>query len=74
MKQINLIGESIVGALTMIAALFTFWLPYWRSWGANQSEIKQNLPGDNIVVKPKGGYTHAITISAPRQQVWLWVN
>lgn len=57
----------------MAAAFLTFWLPYWRRWGATDAGMKRALPGDEIVPKPKGGYTHATTTNAPRKQVWLWV-
>jgi hypothetical protein len=73
LKRLNLVAEGLVGALTMAVAVFTFWLPYWRKWGATDAEMKRSLPGDEMVPEPRGGYTHAITINAPRQQVWLWV-
>jgi hypothetical protein len=73
MKQLKLAGEGLIGALMVVAAFFTIWLPYWRRWGATDTEIKRALPGDDIVPVLKGGYTHAITINAPRKQVWLWI-
>jgi hypothetical protein len=48
-------------------------LRYWRFWGATDAEINRALPGDESVPRPKGGYTHAITIRAPRERVWLWL-
>ena len=57
----------------MAVALVTSFLPYWRRWGATEAEVNRGLPGDNIVPRPKGGYTQAITIQAPRQRSWLWV-
>ncbi len=57
----------------MAVAICTFRLPYWRKWGATDAEIKRPLPGDEIVPESRGGFTHAITVNAPRRQVWLWV-
>jgi hypothetical protein len=69
----NGLRDGISGASLMAVALVTSFLPYWRRWGATKAEVNRALPGDNIVPHPKGGYTQAITIQAPRQRSWLWV-
>jgi len=46
----------------------------WRTrWNATRDEIKDRLPGDDIVKTPTWTYTHAITILAPRAAVWPWL-
>jgi hypothetical protein len=67
------VGQGILGAFIMLAAISTSFLAFWRKWGANTAETLRSLPGDELVAEPRGGYTHAITISAPRGQVWPWV-
>jgi len=68
------IGEGIVGTVLIVAAFLT---PFLRSrcvrWGATDAEVNRSLPGDDLVPQSKGGYTHAITIRTPHQQVWPWV-
>jgi hypothetical protein len=42
-------------------------------WNATTEEVKEPLPGDEIVHAPTWTYTHAITILAPRAAVWPWL-
>ncbi len=41
--------------------------------GAAEEELTRPLPGDELVAAPKLGYTRAITIDAPPEQVWPWL-
>jgi hypothetical protein len=46
----------------------------WRTrWNATSDEMKESLPGDEIIKAPTWTYTHAITILAPRAAVWPWL-
>ena len=46
----------------------------WRTrWNATADEVKESLPGDEIVKAPTWTYTHAIRILAPRAAVWPWL-
>ena len=36
-------------------------------------EVNRSLPGDDLVPSPKTGYTQAITIMAPKSEVWPWM-
>jgi hypothetical protein len=47
--------------------------PWFLRWGASAQEIERVLPGDEQVPAPRTGYTRAITINAPIDQVWQWV-
>ena len=68
------IREGIGGA-AIIA--FAFLTPFLRSqrtkWGATDAEVRRTLPGDELVPRSKGGYTHAITIHASTAEVWPWL-
>lgn len=62
-------GGKVVG--TLVGAP---WLR--RSYnrrGATDEELHRSLPGDDLVVSPKLGYTRAITIDAPVEHVWPWL-
>jgi glyoxylase-like metal-dependent hydrolase (beta-lactamase superfamily II) len=43
------------------------------SWTATDQEQTMPLPGDDLVPSPMVQATHALTISAPPQQVWPWL-
>jgi len=44
-----------------------------RHWGATDEEAADHMPGDALVPEPEWSYTYAITISAPREDVWPWI-
>jgi hypothetical protein len=44
-----------------------------RRWGATDAEIAMGLPGDELVPDPDWVYNHAISIAAPRSEVWPWL-
>ena len=49
-------------------------LHQWRKrWNATPDEVKEPLPGDEIVQTPTWTYTHTIRILAPRAAVWPWL-
>lgn len=62
------------------AGLIAFQLLFWpltlksrKNWGATEQEVNMLLPGDDLVSTPKVGYTHAISINRPKEQVWPWL-
>src|SRR5512136_466510 len=42
-------------------------------WGATGDEVRQALPGDELVLHPKWSYTNAITVRATAAEVWPWL-
>jgi hypothetical protein len=42
-------------------------------WGATDAEIRQSLPGDDLVPNPRVETTRAITIQASAAEVWPWL-
>jgi len=42
-------------------------------WGATRDEVGDDLPGDEIVLRPSWPSTRAIDIAAPVEQVWPWL-
>jgi len=70
----KVMGEGLGGAVIMAIALLTPFLnPQRRKWGATVDEVQRNSPGDDLVPRVKGFYTHAITINAPAAAVWPWL-
>jgi hypothetical protein len=43
------------------------------TWGATAEETQLRLPGDELVPRPKWGFTYAVTIAAPPAEVWPWI-
>lgn len=41
--------------------------------GATDDELAMSMPGDELVPRPKLGYTRAITIDAAPTEVWKWL-
>lgn len=69
------IGDLVVGGVRVVATLLAAPLVRRRynRHGATDDELQRPLPGDDLVREPKLGYTRAITIDAPVDQVWPWV-
>ena len=74
LKRKSLIG--ITTGATVLGALAAYVLalrPWHLGWGATDAELKEPLPGDDLVPSPKGVATHAITIQATLTDVWPWL-
>ena len=69
------LAEGVVGAAEI--GLTVAGAPVLRHWfnrcGATAAEVEMPLPGDDLVPRPKMGYTRAITIHAPVEWVWPWL-
>jgi hypothetical protein len=64
-----------LGGATLMA--FNFVTPFLRHarshWGLDEAAATANYPGDSLIPQPRWGWTHAIAIDAPAEQVWGWV-
>ena len=67
--MIALAGMVIV--LPAVLAAFA-WYCDW-SVRAERSEQVRHLPGDELIPKPLGTVTHAVTIQRPSRAVWPWL-
>jgi hypothetical protein len=47
--------------------------PWMYSWGADDAEVAAALPGDELVSTDVLRTTRALTIEAPRTEVWPWL-
>jgi hypothetical protein len=68
-------ADALVGAAKVAAAMVASPLTRRRfnRHGATDEEVLGAMPGDDLVRRPKLGYTRAITIDSPRSEVWRWL-
>jgi hypothetical protein len=67
--------DVVVGGAQVLAALVSAPLVRGRynRWGAEGHELLAPMPGDDLVPRPRLGYTRAITVDAPVASVWAWL-
>jgi hypothetical protein len=68
--------NKLVSAGSVAAGLAAYGFlirPWHLTWGATEIEVREPLPGDDVVPHPKHEATHAITINAPIADVWPWL-
>ncbi len=47
--------------------------PRQLQWGATDEEVKQPLPGDEVVEHPTFNATRAVTVGARPEDIWPWL-
>ena len=52
---------------------FIYYRPWQLRWGATEVELKQSLPGDDIVDNPSFNATRVVTIEARSQDIYPWI-
>jgi hypothetical protein len=75
-KHRNVGGAAAAVAVAATAVGTAYGLSRWPDmahWGATPEEVAAELPGDEIVGRPRYRTTHAITIDAPVERVWPWL-
>ena len=69
------LGGEVLDVARDLPAFLT--APLYRrwhlTWGATTSEVARPMPGDDLVPAARYCSTRAITIAAPRAQVWPWL-
>jgi len=66
------VGSGIAVGVAGLVYVFVF-LPWQMRRGATNANLQRSLPGDDLVPSSKTGYTLAITIRAPKSEVWPWL-
>jgi hypothetical protein len=73
-ERLSSVVEGIGGMAAIVVALLTPMLRGRRTcWGLARAEADASWPGDDLVPTPRWGWTHAIEIGAPADEVWPWV-
>jgi len=73
MVFMRILGFLILAIAIVLAAYLVVLRPRSHRWGATNAEVRRSLPGDDLVPNVKVGYTQAITINAPPEEVWPWL-
>jgi hypothetical protein len=78
MKRILKGLTALVGvAVAVVAGLVIVYRrrirPWHVRWGANDDEVAQPMPGDDMVPDANLQTTRALTIAAPPDRVWPWL-
>jgi hypothetical protein len=70
----RLLTQTILMGI-VLGAFFSFVRPWYRTWGATQTEVSRRLPGDEIIpdADARTSTTRAVTIQAPISAVWPWL-
>ena len=64
---------GLILALIVLVAGFAIALSVAPTWGATPQEAARAYPSDAINPQPVIGWTNAVTIDAPPEQVWPWI-
>ncbi len=68
------VAQGAGGVAVMVAGLLTPFGRGWRGrWGAGAQTAARRYPGDDLVPRPRWGWTHGIQVEAPAADVWPWV-
>ncbi|HUW13650.1 MAG TPA: hypothetical protein VM537_28260 [Anaerolineae bacterium] len=73
MVTLRVLGGLLLAVVVVLGVYLFVLRPRSLRWGATDAEVTRSLPGDELVPNVKVGYTQAITISAPPEEVWPWV-
>lgn len=65
---------AVLALLGLVMAVYLTWArPYQLRWGATETEVNQQMPGDEINRHPSFLATRAITIEGTPAQIWPWL-
>jgi hypothetical protein len=65
---------ALIAAIAVAVAYVGFLRPMQMQWGATAVERTRPMPGDLVIGNATFIATRAVTIDAPRDQVWRWID
>jgi hypothetical protein len=66
--------DGVAGIAIIKVGIVTPFLRRRRArWGCRCTPARHGYPGDELVPHPTWGWTHAVEIDAPVEEVWPWV-
>jgi hypothetical protein len=69
----RILGILALAIVIVLAIYLVLLRPRSHRWGATDAEVRSALPGDDLVPTAPVGFTQAITINAPPEEVWPWL-
>lgn len=57
----------------LVVFYISIFRPWQLRWGATEDEVKQLMPGDDIVAEPSFNATRAVTIHASAEYIYPWI-
>jgi hypothetical protein len=71
----GVLRDVVVGGAEVLAMLVAAPMVRGRynRWGAEGHELLASMPGDELVGRPRLGYTRATTVASPVASVWPWL-
>lgn len=73
-KRFTPIIKGMGVALGVAPFVYLFMIRPWHlRWGATEAEVRQPMPGDDLVDQPQQVATRALTINAPASVIWPWL-
>lgn len=66
---IGIIIAVIIGFVFLMIQL----LPWMERWGTTQAEVTTSLPGDNLLANPMRITNRAVSIDAPKEDIYPWL-
>lgn len=69
----TILSNAALGAAAVTAANLAL-RPWFLRWGATDGEVEKNLPGDELCPDAESVATRAVTVHAPAEAVWPWIN
>lgn len=74
LKRLGLVLLYLLIAVAIASLLYIFILRPWHmNWGSTSAEVRETMPGDDLVPNPIISTTRSITIKAPADLVWQWI-
>jgi hypothetical protein len=69
-----IVSAILIGVFAVAGAAYIVANMSWLEWDNTDEDVQTTMPGDNLTSHPNWTYTHAITINAPADRIFPWVD
>jgi hypothetical protein len=73
LSDFNLMNGGLLGIGLFIMGVAPRVVSSFRRIRASKAEHARRLPGDDLITRPMGSLTHALTIRCSREDLWPWL-
>lgn len=66
----------VVTALAVVTLAAFYWLPmrrWFAAWGTTREDRSRAMAGDGLIANPTHTQTHALTVDANADDIWVWL-